>query len=87
MCIRDRDLWARFELHALTGAGLDEIRGLFGAQPENFLDVACDYLEAGFAGDALRVLDAADSGYPLVRYYRAWCLQLLGRESGAERWV
>ena len=84
MCIRDRDLWARFELHALTGAGLDEIRGIFGAKPENFLDVACDYLEAGFAGDALRVLDAADSGYPLVRYYRAWCLQLLGRESGAE---
>ena len=78
------DLGARFELYFLTGEGLEEIREIFGGKAENLIDVVCDKLEAGLAEEALRVLDTADGGYPLLRYYRAWCLHLLGRDGGAE---
>ena len=74
------DLWARFELLALTGEGEEEIRSIFGQKAENFLDVVCDYLEAGLTQDALRVLDLADPDYPLVSYYRGFCYHLAGED-------
>ncbi|WP_368233548.1 DUF5107 domain-containing protein [Anaerotruncus rubiinfantis] len=73
------DLWSRFEYLFLTGkdTGIAEI---FGQKPENFLDVVCDYLEAGLFEDALRVLNLAGNDYPLFSYYRAYCLGQCGRE-------
>ena len=71
------DLWARFEQSAHTGDAT-AIRQIFGGKPESFLNVASNYLEAGFVQDALRVLDSADEN-ALTLYYRAYCLSLLGQ--------
>ena len=73
------DLWARVELGCFED-NADEIRAMFGRKPENYLDVVCAYMEAGFYEDALRLIDLARSDYPLIAYYRAHILHLLGRE-------
>lgn len=70
------DMWARYEQSALTG-DTSAIRKIFGGKPESFLNVAEDYLAAGFVEDALRVLDSADQS-TLTLYCRAYCLSLLG---------
>ena len=49
----------------------DAIREMFGQKPENYLDVICDYLEAGLVEDALYVVELSRSHYPLLHYYRA----------------
>ncbi len=73
------DLWARVELgYFEDNAG--EIRAMFGGKPENYLDAVCAYMEAGFYEDALRLIELAQSDYPLIAYYRARILHLLGRE-------
>ena len=72
------DIRARLEKHALDGDGA-AIREIFGGKPENFLNAAADYMEAGFVEDALRTLALADEN-PLVLYYRARCQYLLGQE-------
>ncbi len=72
------DIWARFEQNALTGE-TESIRETFGGKPENFINVALNYMEAGLYEDALRVLAIADVD-PLVLYYRAFCLSKLGKE-------
>ena len=76
------DLWARFELSAHTG-DTTAIREIFGGKPENFINAAISYLEAGFVADALRVLEVADVD-SLVHYYRAYCLNKLGQDASAE---
>lgn len=75
------DLWARVELNRCFDCA-EEIRTMFGQKPENYVDVVCDYLEAGLVEDALAVIGLSDCDYPLLHYYRAYCLHLLGRDSG-----
>ena len=72
------DIRARLEKHALDGDGA-AIREIFGGKPENFLNAAADYMEAGFVEDALRTLSLADEN-PLVLYYRAYCQHKLGMD-------
>ena len=72
------DLWARVELGYFED-NADKIRAMFGGKPENYLDVVCAYMEAGFYEDALRLIELAQSDYPLIAYYRAHILHLLGR--------
>ena len=76
------DLWARFEQSACTG-DTTEIQKIFGGKVENFLNVVGDYLEAGLVEDALRVLDCAGED-PMVRYYRAYCRKLQGKDYAGE---
>lgn len=57
----------------------DAIREMFGQKPENYLDVICDYLEAGLVEDALYVVELSRSHYPLLHYYRGYCQHLLGQ--------
>ncbi len=45
----------------------------FALKAENIIDVACDYMKAGFYDDALYALDLYDGEYPLVAYYKAFC--------------
>ena len=72
------DLWARAELSCFED-NADKIRAMFGGKPENYLDAVCAYMEAGFYEDALRLIELAQSDYPLIAYYRAYILRLLGR--------
>lgn len=76
------DLWARIEASRF-GESPDAIRAMFGQKPENYLDVVCDYMEAGLVEDALYVIDMSQSAYPLLGYYRGYCLHLLGRDARA----
>lgn len=77
------DLWARVELgHFLDNS--EEIRAMFGQKPENYVDVVCNYMEAGLLDDAHAVIELSKSDYPLLHYYRAYCLHLLGRDSAEE---
>lgn len=46
---------------------------------QNYLLTAMDYMEAGFYEEALQVLDAIDQDRPMLWYYRAECLRLLGK--------
>ena len=73
------DLWARVELSHYEDNG-DAIREMFGQKPENYLDVVCDYLEAGLTEDALYVIELSRSHYPLLHYYRGYCQHLLGQD-------
>ena len=73
------DLWAMFELNHFTD-NTEYILETFGQKPENFIDIVCDYVEAGFYEDALYVLNFAGDNYPMFGYYRAYCLHKLGKE-------
>lgn len=44
----------------------------FALKPENLLDVARDYMKAGFYEDALYALSFASVASPLVNYYKAY---------------
>lgn len=44
----------------------------FALKPENLLDVARDYMKAGFYDDALYALSFANAASPLVNYYKAY---------------
>lgn len=74
------DLWARIELN-YHHDDAEAIRAMFGQKPENYVDVVCDYMEAGLTEDALAVIGLSKSEYPLLHYYRAYCLYLLGQDS------
>ena len=52
----------------------------FQAKGENFIDVANDYMKAGFYADALHALKFADENYPLVAYYKGYCAHKLGQD-------
>lgn len=74
------DLWAKVELSHYEDNG-ETIRAMFGQKPENYVDVVCDYLEAGLVEDALYVIGLSQSDYPLLHYYQAYCLHLLGKDA------
>ena len=45
----------------------------FAIKAENIIDVATDYMKAGFYEDALYALDFYKDKYPLIEYYKAFC--------------
>jgi len=56
----------------------------FTGKSENLIDVACDYIKAGMYEDALYALSFDINDYPLVSYYRAFCLNAMGQDTAAE---
>ncbi len=71
------DMQARIELSNFCD-NKDEIRAMFDSKPENFIDVAAAYVNAGFYRDAIAALDISANTYPLYDYYRAYCYKMLG---------
>ncbi len=55
----------------------------FRQKADNLIDVAIDYMKAGFYEDALYALEFADDGYPMVNYYKGYCTFKLGRDGAA----
>lgn len=47
---------------------------------ENLIDVAADYINCGFYEDAIYVLDMDKNNYPLIKFYKAYCLSKLNKE-------
>ncbi len=64
------DLFALVEYSHFTN-NRDSIKQ-FAQKPENIIDIAVDYMKAGFTEDALYVLDMYRGEYPLVEYYKAY---------------
>ncbi len=75
------DLFALIEYsyHADMDARLMQ----FCRKADNLIDVAADYMKAGFYEDALYALDLADDAYPMVNYYKAYCQHKLGKNGAA----
>ncbi len=76
------DFWSLVELSHYGQANQEDLKE-FSRKSENYLDVVCDYMEAGLYEDALYALKLASMDYPLFHYYRAACLVKLGQDSDA----
>lgn len=67
------DLFAKIE-YSYFADNLQDI-AQFALKPENFIDVACDYMKAGLKEDALYALELYRGEYPLIDYYKAYLKQ------------
>ena len=76
------DLFARIELSNFED-NKAEICNMFDAKPENFIDVAAAYLNAGFWEDAIRTLKLSEQEYPLYNYYMSYASMMLGDKAKA----
>ncbi len=76
------DMLARVELSNFVD-NKDEIRAMFDAKPENFIDIAAAYVNAGFYKDAICALEISNSIYPLYDYYKAYAYTMLGENGKA----
>lgn len=65
------DLFAMIEYSHFANNKADIAQ--FAEKAENIIDVANDYMKAGFYDDALYALDFYNGEYPLVEYYKAFC--------------
>ncbi len=77
------DMLARVELSKFED-NKDELRFMFDAKPENFIDVAAAYVNAGFYQDAIDALEISDKTYPLYDYYKAYAYTMLGDAEAAK---
>lgn len=60
-----------------------QICDMFDSKPENFIDVAAAYINAGFYRDAIAALEISKKAYPLYDYYKAYCYAMLGDNDSA----
>lgn len=77
------DFWAsrELDLQDCTRAAPDLLRG----DPQNYLDLAYDYAEAGFWADAMAVLDSCPAPHPMVFYSLAHFCDQAGDADAAQR--
>ncbi|MBP3333368.1 MAG: DUF5107 domain-containing protein [Clostridia bacterium] len=76
------DLRAIFELSHFED--MTDTIAYFAEKAENIIDIAAEYISEGLLDDALYTLDFAPQSYPLVSYYRAYTLSLMGRDNTSE---
>lgn len=69
------------DIAALYLSGEDITRHIIN--PNMLIDIALPFAAAGFYDDALTLLDLDRSGYPMIRYYRAYWSYQAGKEYGA----
>ncbi|MBQ7247192.1 MAG: DUF5107 domain-containing protein [Lachnospiraceae bacterium] len=62
----------------------DKIRDIFGSKSDCFVDPVSDYIKAGLYDDALFALEKCSGDYPLLGYYKAYCLEHTGHREEAE---
>lgn len=87
VCRYDRlDMFARAEL-LNYGDSEKDFNELFGKKEENYLDVAYDYVSAGFYEDAVKVIKTSHQEYPLFDYVLGYCFHKLGEEEKAREYV
>ena len=75
------DLFSKIEYSYFADNGEDIEQ--FNAKAENVLDVACDYIKAGLFEDALYALNIYNGEYPLIEYYKAYCMAMAGENAAA----
>ena len=80
------DMFAQAELLGY-GEDAEGFTKRFGEKPESYLDVAYDYMSAGFYEDAFKVLAMAETEYPLISYVKGYCAHMQGKENEAKAFV
>ncbi len=55
------------------GASVEELNQMYALKPEAYIDVAYDYMDAGFYADAVNLLKRSDIRYPMFDYIIAYC--------------
>ncbi len=65
------------------GASVEALNEMYAAKPEAYIDVAYDYMDAGFFSDAIELLKTSDLSYPMFDYIMAYCETRLGNPSSA----
>ncbi len=60
------------------GASVEALNEMYAAKPEAYVDVAYDYMDAGFFSDAIELLKASRLSYPMFDYIMAYCETRLG---------
>ena len=78
------DMFSQTELLRYNAEATDSYLARFGEKAENFLDVAYDYISAGFYEEALEVMNLAKTEYPLISFVKAYCWHMLGKEDAAK---
>ncbi|HJA94292.1 MAG TPA: DUF5107 domain-containing protein [Candidatus Eisenbergiella merdipullorum] len=80
------DMFAQTEL-LKYGGDAAAFAAVFGGKPENYLDVAYDYMSAGFYEDAMAAMELASVEYPLISYVKAYCCHMMKKEEAAKAYV
>ncbi len=65
------------------GASKKELCDMYERKPEAYIDVAYDYMDAGFYADAIGVLKLSGLSYPMFDYIIAYCERALGNNDRA----
>lgn len=72
---------------ALYNAGeLGEWKEKMRTEAHNYLELALDYMKAGFYEDALTILEACPEESPMRRYYQGYVYEKLGNLEAAEKY-
>ena len=80
------DFLSRFEAASMAEDREEELvrmNQLMRNFPQNYLQTARDYGEAGFYEEAKAVLDECTQSYPLLAYYKGYYLEKMGRNQEA----
>lgn len=82
------DFNSRNELIFMGKGGKEELQRLLRDNHNTYLELAIDYMEAGLLEEAGAVLDLyleqdIEKKYPLIFYYKAYCMGQLGKEKQA----
>lgn len=85
--VRKYDMLDMYSMVELTnhGEAKDEINEMFAKKPECYIDIAYDYIDAGFYGDAVNVLEMSNAAYPMFDYIIAYCEGIMGNGDGAKK--
>lgn len=68
---------------ALHDGNLEVWKQAMREEAHNYLELALDYMKAGFFEDAVRILEACKDSNPMRQYYLGWCLGLQGQAEEA----
>lgn len=71
------DMGIRYE-KALASSDMDSWKRSMRTPAHNYLELALDYMKAGFYKDALLILDSCDSKSPMIGYYKGYIYELTG---------
>ncbi len=74
------DMYCAVELLHFGGSA-DTIRDMYREKPEAYMDVAYDYIDAGFYKDAVELLRLSGLEYPMFEYIIAYCESMMGDDA------
>lgn len=77
------DMGIRYE-KALVSSDIDNWKRSMREPAHNYLELALDYIKAGFYEDALHILGSCHTQSPMIGYYKGYIYELLGDNEHAK---